>query len=333
MSTQTLPRSAELYGVAQRQEIAAALTAVQRLWGRMGPDFDLSYAQIEPRLWRVMDLAQERVSAGAAAYVPDVMREMGVPNASDPEYAVSTSALVGTSGDGLGTDSLAYGSVIHAKTAIKDGLTPVEALARGGQFLTTAVGTMLSDTGRTVERMASESRGVTVYVRMLEPPSCGRCVILAGRRTTRQQAFLRHPKCDCRNIPASEAIADDITVSPGAYLDELSDEDLARTLGSKANAQAYLDGADENQLINAYRRGGDVREAQQYGHTIKYTTEGVTRRGRAYRSMSQMRANQGLDARGRNIVRTPRLMPESIYQIAKDRADAQRLLRTYGWIT
>jgi hypothetical protein len=138
--------------------------------------------------------------------------------------------------------------------------------------------------------------------------------------------------CDCRNIPQVESLDTDLAVNAAEYLESLDDAGLAKTLGSKANAQAYKDGADLNQLINAYRRKGAVSTAQQYGRTVKYTTSGTTSRGLAYRAMSQMRANQRLDARGRNIITTRRLMPESVYQIAKDPADAQRLLRLYGWI-
>jgi hypothetical protein len=31
-------------------------------------------------------------------------------------------------------------------------------------------------------------------------------------------------------------------------------------------------------------------------------------------------------------LKSPRLMPESIYQIAKDQDDAKRLLKLYGWV-
>ncbi len=331
MPTQALPQSARSYGAEQRAEIGAALAAVRRLWRRMGQEFDLSYALIEPELLAVMDMAQERVTVGALAYIPAVLAETG-QRVREPEYELPRAALVGTAGDGFGTDAMAYGAVLRTKHMVGQGSTVPQALSAGGKWLTQSVGTMLSDTGRTVEKVSGQARHVTGYVRMLEPPSCGRCVILAGRRTRSATAFDRHPRCDCRNIPASESVAHDLTVNPEDYLEGLSDEELARTLGSRANAQAYRDGADANQLINAYRRKGSVQKAQQYGHTVKYTTEGVTRRGQAYRSMSRMRANQGLDARGRNIITTPRLMPESIYEIAKDRADAQRLLRLYGWI-
>lgn len=333
---QTLPLTAERYGATQRREIGAATAAALRLWGRMGREFDISYGLIERQLWAVMDTAQQRVTAGALAYIPAVLDETNQRN-PDPDYEVPVRTLVGTAGDGLGTDTLAYGAVVHAKTATLAGASVEQALAQGGRFLSTAMGTLLSDTGRTAEKMASHARGVGGFVRMLEPPSCGRCVILAGKHFDAREAFDRHPRCDCRNIPVSEDVAGDMLTTPGEYLDGLSDDDLVKTLGSKANAQAYKDGADSIQLVNAYRSGGGVNVAQQFGHSVKYTTEGITRRGQAYRAMQRSgaaRRDADRRARGERYFSTqqPRLMPETIYSRAKDPADARRLLRLYGWI-
>ena len=348
MSLQTLPRSAEAYGRAQRREIGAATSAIARLWRRMGIEFDASYAQIEGQVLAVLDAAQERVATGALAYIPDVLEETG-QRVRPPQYEVAPDFMVGTAGDGLATEGLAYGAVTRSKRAVASGYEPAQALAIGGRWLTTATGTLLSDTGRTAEKVAGHSRGVTTWVRMLEPPSCGRCIVLAGKESRRGQAFLRHPRCDCRNIPVTESIAGDLTVDADAYLHSLDEEGLRKALGSKANAQAWRDGADRNQLINAYRRSGDVRPAQVYGRQIKYTTEGTTRRGWANYQMRQMAsASERVERAGtavritrdgreiRSITRrrqqAPRLMPDSIYQIATDREDAIRLLRLYGWI-
>jgi hypothetical protein len=301
----------------------------------MGDDFDASWARLEPGILTVLDTAQERVASGAVEYIPAVLAETG-QLVRPPSYQVDPWRLVGTSGDGWGTDSLAYGAVIRAKEAIGAGASIAQALHRGGTYLTTATGTMLSDTRRTAERMAGASRGVTLWVRMLEPPSCGRCIQLAGKETRNPVAFQRHPRCDCRNIPTTENLAGSMVTDPREYLDGLSDRELARALGSQSNARAYRDGADHNQLINAYRHKGDVRSAQVYGQNVKYTTEGVTRRGQAYRAMRRAGYAQGqtdVRAKGARYFRAkaPRLMPESIYQIATDPADARRLLRLYGW--
>ena len=100
-------------------------------------------------------------------------------------------------------------------------------------------------------------------------------------------------------------------------------------MGSRANARAWKDGADLNQLVNAYRKKGDVRVAQELynGQRVKITYNGTTRRSVAHYQMEKA----GLVARNQRA--TMRLMPESIYQIAGDnQALALKLLRNYGWL-
>lgn len=334
MALQNLPRSAEAYSVAQRREIQAAVSALRRVWRRMGDDFDASWLAVAPQLLRVLDTAQERVAVGALAYMPAVLAETDqVVNA--PAYAVDPAELAGTAGNGWATEDLLYSGVIQAKEAVALGATAAQALSTAGQFITLAGGTALSDTGRTAEKMAGHARRVTGYVRMLTPPSCGRCVILAGSWTSSRTAFRRHPGCDCRNIPLAEDAADDVTTGVEGYLNSLDDRDLAKALGSKANARAFKDGADPIQMVNAYRSG--VRPAQIYDERIKYTLEGTTRRGLAYRAMRAAGVTGG-DAR-RKVgdrylsAKNVRLMPETIYARAgDDREKALQLLRDYGWI-
>lgn len=328
---QTVPEAALSYSAFQRAEIGAAVSAVARQWRRMGSDFDSSYARLEPALLAVLFTAQERVADGALAYIPDVLDD--VP---EPLYASAGSRFVGVAGDGLPVASMAYGAVVQAKQAVAQGLDIAEALARGGHHLTLSSGTMLSDTGRAAEKVSGGAHRVRLWTRMLNPPSCGRCVILAGKTSRQSEAFDRHPGCDCRNVPANEDTGDDARTDPKAYLDGLTEAEQDRVLGSKANGRAFRDGADMNQLINAYRKKGAVRPAQINGQHIKYTREGTTRRGHAYWQMSQAQyiKEQSVFKDGSKYYRlkSPRLMPETIYKTAKDTADAQRLLRLYGWI-
>lgn len=329
---QQLPEAALSYSAFQRAEIRAALAATSRLWRRMGSDFDASYAKFEPSLLAVLFTAQERVADGALAYVPEVLGA----DAPEPLYTSAGSRFVGVAGDGMPVASMAYGAVINAKLGVAAGLEPSVALARAGQHLNLATGTMLSDTGRAAEKVSGGAHRVKLWTRMLNPPSCGRCVILAGKTSRHSEAFNRHPGCDCRNVPSTEDTGDDVRTDPHAYLSELSAAEQDKVLGSKANGQAFRDGADMNQLINAYRKAGAVRPAQINGQAIKYTREGTTRRGHAYWQMSQAGyvKDQGVFRDGSKYfrVKAPRLMPETIYQIAKDSADAKRLLKLYGWV-
>jgi len=329
----TLPRSAETYSAEQRTEIQAALAALMRSWRRMSDDFDASWPILAPQMLQIIDLAQERVTAGALAYIPAVLTETG-QRLYGPAYDIEPTTLVGSTGDGRPTETLLYGGVTHAKQAIAEGAPVTTALAAGGQFLTTAMGTVLSDTGRTAEKMAGHSRRVTGYVRMLTPPSCGRCVVLAGSWTSAGTAFRRHPRCDCRNIPQAEATADDVTVGVEGYLSSLDDRALAKALGSKANAQAFRDGADPIQIINAYRQ--KAQPAQIFNRRIQYTLEGTTRRGLAYRAMHAAGVTGGAARRSVGdryfSALNVRLMPETIYARARNRDEALQMLRDYGWI-
>jgi hypothetical protein len=172
---------------------------------------------------------------------------------------------------------------------------------------------------------------VTGYVRMLNPPSCSRCVVLAGVKYPKMGgrvfrmdrdgkwvpeysatgAFERHPMCDCIPIPVNEDTAGDLATNPYAYFDSLSREEQDRTF-TKAGAEAIRDGADIHKVVNA-RRGGGVRKAQILGRELWTTLEGTSKSGQFRR-------------------RQYRLMPESIYAIATDRADALRLLKVYGYV-
>lgn len=207
------------------------------------------------------------------------------------------------------------------------------------------VTTQLQDAGRTGESLATAVRPqVTGYVRMLQMPSCSRCIVLAGRVYRWSDGFDRHPQCDCIHVPTSEDVAEDLTTNPNRAFDSLpsaaelgerypgltveqrrkrglySQEDIFTAAG----AQALRDGADMGRVVNARtlsnRRGtrSSVYSAQAFGRDVlaTYTYQGAMRRLR-------------------NGDRPPvRLMPESIYELAEgDRAEALRLLRLYGYIT
>lgn len=329
------PDVAQRYAADLRAEKLAALASVTRSWSQMGDNFDASWARVGPRVLAATQVAQFEIGLLADRYVADVA-QVTVRSLRDPEYVPDVKAWGGVAGDGRPVESLAQQSVIRAKVAVGEGATPHQALQQSGQWLNMALGTVLADTHRSVEQVGMMARRINRYVRQLVPPSCARCVILAGRIYKAATAFDRHPGCDCTHIPADENVAGDLTTDPTVYFDSLSDDELARALNSKANAQAYRDGADANQLVNAYRKGS-VQKAQLYGkRELSFTTEGRTRRGLGYKAMAERHSafRKQLDVKDGRYHRTQiqRLMPSSIYELAKDPADAQRLLRTYGWI-
>lgn len=321
--SQSLPPVAVEYSRRQRLEIQAAVAALLRQWSRMGADFDASWGAIEPTLVTITGVAQRRLASSAQGYVTDVLEETGQVRAVPVVGAANVPALVGVAGDGRPVDSLLYGSVVKAKQSVGAGATVPQALRSGREFLQLAGGTLFSDTARQSESlgMGIRRRPVSGYVRMLQTPSCPRCVILAGKWFKRNQGFQRHPGCDCRHIPTSEAIAGDRLVDADAYVESLSTSELDAWLG-KANAEAVREGADLNQVVNAQR---GMTTAQIGGRSVLVTTEGTTRRGLANRAL--VPSNNP-----RSSNRRPRLMPESIARIAKDRDDYLRLLRANGYL-
>jgi hypothetical protein len=163
---------------------------------------------------------------------------------------------------------------------------------------------------------------VTGYIRMLNLPSCARCVVLAGQFYRWNQGFLRHPECDCRHIPATENVAGDLRTNALFAIASGKVRGM-----SKADTKAILeDGADPAQVINAHR---GMQTAQVYGRKLKFTTEGVTKRGLAGKRLGEFAKTKGSRYQRSKV---PRLMPESIYRIAKDRDDAIRLLKRFGYI-
>lgn len=152
------------------------------------------------------------------------------------------------------------------------------------------------------------------YVRVLVPPSCKRCVVLAGRIYRDLEGFERHPQCDCVHWPVQdweEAHDAGLVSSPMEAFEKGQIRDL-----TEAETQAITDGADITRVINS---STGIYTADIFGRRVKATRYGTTKRG-AWRKA--------------NPTRLVRLRPESIYRIANgDRAEALRLLRLYGYIT
>lgn len=297
-------------------------------------DFDTAITSAMPDMLALLDAAQYATARDATrATAASMQRQIG---ARTPQaWQIDPRQWVGVNGNGMPTWQTLAGAVIKGRQAVQEGLPTTIALERMGVTLVIRSRTALADTYRgAAESTARSIRYNCGYVRALNPPSCGRCILLAGQPCGRVP-FERHPQCDCIAEWTPNGIDTSMLASPSEYLDSLDEQQLARALGSHANARAYRDGADINQLINAYRRKGAVGTAQQYGRRIKYTTEGTTKRGSAaWRMMRAGYAKEYVKNGGRYTrVDRPRLMPETIYQIAGgDQERAKTLLRNYGWI-
>jgi hypothetical protein len=179
--------------------------------------------------------------------------------------------------------------------------------------VTQLIASEVQDAARSAGQAEMYAQGHERYVRILVPPSCKRCTVLAGRIYKTDEPFDRHPGCDCTNEPVAslqDALDRGLVVTPEDAFERGWIRDL-----TEAETQAIRDGADVTTVINS---ASGISTAEVNGRRLKVTKYGTTRRA-AWR-----KKNPSLPVR---------LRPESIYKIAADREDALRLLRLYGYLT
>lgn len=172
----------------------------------------------------VVALHQATAARQAPTAVTSMLSEQGIENAAD--------ALL---------NSLAFVTLTNQVEAM------VERAALDYEFDRLVAG-LVQEAGRGAEQVALTVIPRVGYVRYLNPPSCSRCAILAGRVYRYSEGFLRHPGCDCIHVPTSVA-------NPAFVHDPV---DLARqglvTGLSKADRRALADGADMSRVVNVKSR-------------------------------------------------------------------------------
>lgn len=258
---------------------------------------------------RTVTAFQILAARDAVASVPLMLAEQGIRD--DAVGAVAVSSLAGVASDGRPLETL----FDQADTDYKFGLM---------------VATQLQDVARVAAALGIVSRPtVTGYVRMLNPPSCSRCAILAGKFFKWNAGFLRHPGCDCRHIPSTEALSGDLTTEPRAYFNSLSPTEQAKTFGKK-NAEAIREGADVGQVVNAYK---GVSTTSLRTRAFRKGQEGplgpaVANPAGAPDLLAGIPGAQASKA----AQPLGRLTPEGIYTTTTSRAEAIKLLRAGGYI-
>lgn len=260
----------------ERQQVIAGVTvaAMQRLWAQVGPEFDLGWARLRPRMVETVQLGRAATIHAAIPYTSAVLAETG--QRSIPSGAIVPATFLAYAPNGLRVEDTLDAVSIRAKQGVAGGMTVREARNKAGAWLTGVGLTMLADTRRDVYQADMISRPqVTGYVRMLNPPSCSRCAILAGKRFLWNQGFQRHPNCDCIHIPASEQAAGDLTTDPYAYFESLSEKDQERIFG-KIQSQGIRDGADIYRVENTRMRGlGTAAGNKRFGTPNRRTLEDI----------------------------------------------------------
>ncbi|NYV73190.1 hypothetical protein [Streptomyces sp. UH6] len=348
----------------QQRLTRKAVNRIQALWGLLdAADLTGSWDAGVGRRIVEMVAAGQLASAGLADDYVDAVADA---EGADPERVgkVRPSSFAGLASDGRALESLMYLSVISTKERIGRGLGVQDALMAGLRHALMLGSSEVTQAGRAaVGSSMAGKRTIQGYVRVVQPPACGRCIILAGVEYGWNKGFQRHPRCDCVHLPTTliarnqgrrgGAINSDVyspTTRPGAggrgfldpnaYFRGLSRAEQERVFGV-AGARAIREGADMAQVVNA-RRGMATMTA--YGRQVLATREGTTRRGAFYRlerarteqqtgirfARDRIETQQGLP---RFELRTPRLMPEQIFELAESRDEAVAMLRRFGYLT
>lgn len=299
------------YGLVRQQE-ARALAVATRHWRRLGPNWIAdAWRERIPAVTAAITTAQRTAATSALVSGALALGEQG--QWAPPDGLVDPDAFAGLAADGRNLDTLLRGPAITTRTLIAGGMEPAQALAAGGRQLSMMVLTEVADAGRGAAGVQIAARPRVGYVRMLNPPSCSRCVVLAGRFYRWNQGFLRHPRCDCVHVPTmvtdqAEAFARGLIDDPYEAFNRMSEAEQNRVF-TNAGARAIRDGADMYQVVNA-RRGMKYRGA--------FTSEGTSRHGWAGQILRKGQR---------------RMTPETIYRMNTNREQAVEALRAQGYIT
>ena len=302
----------------QRSARAAAAVA----WSSLSAAYlSESWDSVSPALERAVSRLQLDAATRGAGYGGNTLADQGLYEA--PEAWVDPSSLAGVSSRGASLGAALYSAIPHTKDLIAGGMPERVALSRGREVLQMSAAAQVADAGRTAAGLDTFARPRVGYVRMLNPPSCSRCSVLAGRFYRSNEGFRRHPRCDCVHVPTTRteaAESEGLVHDPYAYFESLSESAQDKTFG-KAQAQAIRDGADLFQVVNA-RRGmsyaGVSSDGSRRGQRVAsdFTREGTTRRA----------LWGGANPKGK------RLTPDAIYAQGLPREATLDLLAKHGYL-
>ena len=306
--------------------VRRVLASVLAWWKRLdGRDLSTSWnAGIGPATLALVAAAQLEAATRAGEYVPAAVEAQG--GISEAAGVLVPAVLSGIASDGRELATLLYVPVLRAKQLIGDGATLPDALGEAGRQLAMLVSTQVADAGRVAASVAmTADRAIAGYERIVNPPACSRCIILAGRLYTWSRGFQRHPRCDCvhKTVTHEQWRTENLGNDPRKLFDAMSRAEQDRVFG-RAGAEAIRHGADIAQVVNA-RRGMATAGGR------RFTSEGATARGLAGRRLGELAKQPGGGLYRRSQI--PRLMPEQILlEAAGDRDEAIRLLRRFGYL-
>lgn len=276
---QQAPQSSLDFYRHQQQIAAATVAAASKLWRRMGDDFGSSWDRVKPQIVQLVGVGRAAAAASSVQYTPAVLAETGQVA---PAYgAVNASAFLASAPDGRSMSSLLDETPIKARIGVARGLSSSEALTSAGAWMSGMLLTVMADTRRGIVGADIAQRpALGGYTRMLNPPSCSRCAILAGKFFRWNQGFQRHPRCDCIHVPSTSkkfAQESGFISDPYEYFNSLSKEQQARVFG-KSESRAIRDGADIFRVENIRTRGlATAKGNLRYGTPSRMTVDDIYR--------------------------------------------------------
>lgn len=248
-----LPKAAVAHYQQQQIIVAAAALDAGTLWDSVGDDFDQGYAAIAPDLFATVAAAQKRAATSGVEDFPVILDEQGI-DATQLDR-INPDRFAGGTPDSRPLEGLLQGSVYHAKDAVLAGGTVAEALKDSRTWLQRTVMDAVRDADRqAMQGSLATTKVRTTWTRMLNPPSCKFCAMLAGKVYRWNQGFQAHRSCDCRHVPTNETIGGDLTTDPYAYFRSLDKQQQDKIFG-KNDAQALRDGGDIYRIVNTRFRG------------------------------------------------------------------------------
>lgn len=328
--SQSLVQASATHYAYGKQVQARALRNLTRLWAGIDRRNILeSWGAVAGAAALYVAQAQEAVAADSVEYSNAVMQSFDVQPQEFQTIAAGFAGIAYQLGDrprpAIGLEESLMSPAYKTLRALKTGYTTDRSLGIGLDNLLLRSQMQIADAARQAEGVAMTTAPVRMhYVRQLNPPSCSRCAILAGKTYRSADAFDRHPGCDCRHIPVDEALAGEMAIDPYAYFKSLSAADQNKYF-TNAGAQAVRDGADIFQVVNARQGAYSANGGALATHT------GTTRRG-YWGSLQETRNRRGSERYG--VAIRERLLPEEIYKRSKgNREQALRMLEDYGYIT
>jgi hypothetical protein len=133
----------------------------------------------------MLTAAGQLATAGRGVeYVLDVLPE--------PVATVNPRAFAGVAPDGRALDTLLYSSVVHAREKFSK---VADQLESGRKWLGMLVHTAVADAGRSAAGAQIAATPDAGWMRMVSPPCCQRCAVLAGKEFKWNAGFERHPRC------------------------------------------------------------------------------------------------------------------------------------------